>query len=106
LTYAFTDAETPTEMMDRLIGMASGHETWDLSDNDQAAIQYAIDRIAQLEYEVANRDAALESERLSRKQAERTVERFGQWLDCWSTSGASRNPSEVYGAWDRAREDK
>jgi hypothetical protein len=49
MTYAHTDAETPTEMMDRLIGMASGRETWDLSDNDQAAIQYALDRIAQLE---------------------------------------------------------
>lgn len=51
-------------------------------------------------------EATLESERQARKLKERVIERFGNWLDGWSTSGASCQPSEVYAAWDRAREGK
>jgi hypothetical protein len=40
--------ESPIDMLARLQGMAAGDCQWDLSDNDCAAIRYALDEMAQL----------------------------------------------------------
>ena len=37
------------------------------------------------------------------RQAEATIERFGNWLDRWSIN-SYRKFSDVYGAWDEARD--
>jgi len=50
--------ESPKDKMARLELMAEGEPTWDLSDNDRAAIQYALDRIKALERELADKEAA------------------------------------------------
>jgi hypothetical protein len=52
-------AENAREQMGRLRLMAVGDEKWDLSDNDCAAVQYALDRIATLETELARLKAEI-----------------------------------------------
>jgi hypothetical protein len=40
------DQETPRDQIERLRAMATDHgETWDLSDNDRAAIRFALGQI-------------------------------------------------------------
>jgi hypothetical protein len=41
--------ETYVEQLERVRGMAAGEPTWDLSDNDTAALRAVLDRLGFLE---------------------------------------------------------
>jgi hypothetical protein len=44
----YSPIESDQEMRDRLEMMAAGDPTWDLSDNDKAAIAWVLERDARL----------------------------------------------------------
>ena len=71
--------ETFAEQVERVEGMAAGDPTWDLSDNDQAALKAVLDELARLRELVAEQlqdVAAARSEAHQAREATATVETF------------------------------
>jgi hypothetical protein len=67
-------AQTPEDMLSRLRTMATDNgDTWDLSPKDQAAIQYAVDHIAELKDVLISARCIAE-----RRGAETAWERFSE----------------------------
>jgi hypothetical protein len=82
--------ETGTERLSRLQGMADGDDTWDLSDNDTAAIQWILTLCKQQDTSLA---ASLKREETLR-EALRHFANDDNWFDCEEMPNSEGNDGE------------